>query len=331
MWRYFLIISIFQLLHAQEIALIGKNAIQSDTWANLGANLAIDGNVLTYSVAASQGNPNALGWWEVDLGGNYQVGRVVITASDDNTNSRYLHNFDIWLLKEDRSEKLCFKYTSVEHVPAGETKSFNCEPGTFPTRYIRISRTSDSYRQDALALAEVRAYTGSLSIVEERPVEVEIGGYEIPLAGLQTAQSTTWGQHVSSLAIDNDKSTFSISCILCDGSLNAGVGWWHIDLERERNVAGVKITTSPDLYNAQYLKDFVVALTHENTTDMSFASLCHDYSSPEEMEVLKTLSLKCSQPTMGRYLIVRRKEISQFRPDAIAIADIKIFELPNSK
>ena len=60
-------------------------ATQSETWANLGANLAIDGSDLTYSVAASQGNPNALGWWEVNLGDNYQVGRVVITASDDNT------------------------------------------------------------------------------------------------------------------------------------------------------------------------------------------------------------------------------------------------------
>ena len=64
-----------------EISLVGKKATQSETWSDRVANLAIDGNLTSFSVAASPTNSSALGWWEVDLEGNYQVGQVILTAS----------------------------------------------------------------------------------------------------------------------------------------------------------------------------------------------------------------------------------------------------------
>ena len=61
--------------------MVGKKASQSETWWDRVADLAIDGNFTSFSVAASPLNPSALGWWEVDFGGNYKIQEVRITAS----------------------------------------------------------------------------------------------------------------------------------------------------------------------------------------------------------------------------------------------------------
>ncbi len=58
---------------------LGKSAHQSDTVNGHEASLAVDGNADTCSITEDEG----LTFWDVELGGQYQVAEVVIDNSGD--------------------------------------------------------------------------------------------------------------------------------------------------------------------------------------------------------------------------------------------------------
>lgn len=233
----------------------------------------------------------------------------------------------IQLLSETRSSSTCYDYASAESIPPNQTRAYPCIDGTFPARYLRISRLGGPFRQDALSLAEVQVFVYSGQSVPSRMYASDVGGYEVYLNGLKTQQSNTWGDHFSSLAIDNNPSTFTISCVTCNNSLEKGVGWWQIDLGTERPIVAVALTSSLDQYNSNYLQDLIISLTSWNTTDLSVARICYLFSNNSLVPAGTTLTFKCTiQPTWGRFLMVRRMENASFRPDALAIAEFKVYE-----
>ena len=67
-----------------QIDVSGLVATQSDTQSQFGPQLAIDGNIFTYSVAC---NPCSIGlypgvaWWAVEFGTEFDVTAVEITSS----------------------------------------------------------------------------------------------------------------------------------------------------------------------------------------------------------------------------------------------------------
>ena len=79
--------------------------------------------------------------------------------------------------------------------------------------------------------------------------------------------------------------------------------------------------------DSNYLQDIIISLTSWNTTDLTVARICYFFSNNSMVPAGTTLIFKCTiQPTWGRFLMVRRMENAAFRPDALAIAEIKVYE-----
>lgn len=79
--------------------------------------------------------------------------------------------------------------------------------------------------------------------------------------------------------------------------------------------------------DSNYLQDLIISLTSWNTTDLSVARICYLFSNNSLVPAGTTLTFKCTiQPTWGRFLMVRRMENASFRPDALAIAEFKVYE-----
>ncbi|ESO10847.1 hypothetical protein HELRODRAFT_167350 [Helobdella robusta] len=141
-----------------------SRVIQSGTWQNLGAELAVDGNSSTWSTTDTSIDPTwagQLAWWQMDLGAVRNVTEVTITSSTDYTNSRYLKDFSIDLLMNSRMNSIwtsgatqCYYFRG--DVEMGATVTYKCYNPT-PGRYLLIRRVdTNAYRPDALSLAEVQ-------------------------------------------------------------------------------------------------------------------------------------------------------------------------------
>ena len=77
------VLSDFELAHS-------KQAIQSGTYLGFGASRAVDGNETTYSLAAVDGGSSEIGWWQVDLGGAFQVSGVTIVNANVDYGNVYI-------------------------------------------------------------------------------------------------------------------------------------------------------------------------------------------------------------------------------------------------
>ncbi|ESO10848.1 hypothetical protein HELRODRAFT_167351 [Helobdella robusta] len=238
------------------IPLTNANATQSETWQTHNASLAIDNDVTTWSVAASQATPGAIGWWKVDLGQTYDVSDVAITSSLDFYNSMYLQAFAINVTTEAGLDTLCYLYNSTISIPVGSTFLLTCSQGPVTGRYVEVWRLPGStFRQDGLAIAEINIYasnirSGGVSNYEaEKLVYGADLSYEVSLANHPAYQSRTWGLEGPEKAIDNNVTTFSVACITCNETLTSEPGWWMVDLLNETAVAGVVILASSDPYS----------------------------------------------------------------------------------
>lgn len=65
----------------QFIDLDPNLALQSKTFSNFGANLALDRNNETCSIAGVGSDSKEFGWWAVDFGAIFNVSRVTILNS----------------------------------------------------------------------------------------------------------------------------------------------------------------------------------------------------------------------------------------------------------
>ncbi|ESO10849.1 hypothetical protein HELRODRAFT_167352 [Helobdella robusta] len=307
-----------------EVWLANHPVFQSGTWGDERPEKAIDNDVFTYSVACVACNEATVvepGWWMVDLLAETPVAGVVLVASHDDSNARYLNDFDILLTSTDSpnfsEERLCASYESNSNTLAGSTLALPCTNQTTLGRYLVVRRKpTASFRPDAIAIAEIRVFAKS-SRTET---------FEVDLAGHPVVQSKTWRREKPEKAIDNDIQTFSVACTTCDETLSSEPGWWLVDLLEETPVAGVVLVASSNDYDARYLNDFDIFLTSTISSDPSKGRLCASYESNSNTTAGSTLTLPCTnQTTLGRYLVVRRKPTASFRPDAIAIAEIRVF------
>ncbi|XP_062900796.1 fucolectin-like [Mobula hypostoma] len=125
---------------APENVLYGVRATQSTTYSKYGsADNAIDGNHdnefshSSCSSTNSQCNP----WWRVDLQRHYRIYVVSITNLNrrpDRLNGAEIRIGDS-LEKNGNNNTLCAK---VNHIPAGQTAYFYCEPAGVHGRYLNI-------------------------------------------------------------------------------------------------------------------------------------------------------------------------------------------------
>ena len=60
-----------------------KSATQYPTFESYTASLAVDWNLDTFSWAADGGGSTRIAWWQVDLGGIYQVNSLLLYNTGD--------------------------------------------------------------------------------------------------------------------------------------------------------------------------------------------------------------------------------------------------------
>nr|ACF05191.1 bryohealin precursor [Bryopsis plumosa] len=140
-----------QTIATEQLVSQGKPAKQASLDFGGEASRGVDGddnpmwsgNSCTHT--EKQQNP----WWQVDLGGTYQISKVVITNREDCCWDR-LHNFEIRIGSENNSN-LNAACISGQSLGKGETKSFSCP---MVGRHVNIKIFDVEY----LTLCEVKVY-----------------------------------------------------------------------------------------------------------------------------------------------------------------------------
>lgn len=119
-------------------------AQQSSTGFDFGAELALDGDLASFTHTASDDNASA--WW-VDLGATYEIRQVVVHNRDNCCRSR-LRDITVSLLGPDGStvvwtSGLLNSENALKDPPAITVDLLDLADGPIPARTVRVSRTPD--------------------------------------------------------------------------------------------------------------------------------------------------------------------------------------------
>nr|WPD49277.1 hypothetical protein [Hirudo nipponia] len=284
-----------------EIPLSKKHVRQGEvTRKGHDATLAIDGDLSTFSLAEGKET-----WWMIDLLKTYQISQVIITASHDAENAKYLQSFSIWLEDEKSNRDLCYEYTSTESLVPSETRSFPCKAHNFQTRFVKIN-TDGTNEQNKLVLAEV-------TIIWGLPMsQIFCSGDEITL--IDETHNENANKQKKNLAIDKNVATFS----LAESSDINSFAWLQVDLGELYDVGEV-ILTADDKYYNQSLQNFAIRLHGEHNSVQN----CKDYKSGKNLAPRETRPFRCEGASF-QTRFVRIERIGGFKQNLLAIAEVKV-------
>ena len=153
----------YNVLSMGEVEIYGNNVAQGRTvanssdWPGFAAANAADGNPFTYSHTFNTPIPC---WWEVDLGGNFDISTILMLNRYDCCLPR-LRDITVEIL----DETLTPVYTSPLLNPANALNGppsvgVDLSGGVVRGRYVRVTRTPDGGGDDniVLALGEVQVF-----------------------------------------------------------------------------------------------------------------------------------------------------------------------------
>lgn len=150
---------------------LGKKAMQSSTLSGADASRAVDGNTDgnfvsgSVTLTAESNNP----WWQVDLGGNYNIDHIKVYNRTDNYSDR-LNNYDISILNN--SNQVVWSSNNNSYPDSVSVVDTDGQVG----RYVKINLNNRNF----LSLAEVEVF-GAESTVVETPtysIQYDGNGYE---------------------------------------------------------------------------------------------------------------------------------------------------------
>jgi len=189
-----------------NVALTGT-ATQSSTRSGYLASYAIDDNTTNYSHTNNDGSE----WWELDLGGSYDLSYLVVY-----NRAGYLDRLigaEILVLDASRNPVGYYMFTTADasYTIDNYGASFN------NARYIRINQNVNY-----LTLGEVQAWTVSTAVYE-------VGNFINVAPNGAATKSSGYPMYPSSYAIDNSTATFS-------HTNNGGNEWWQLYLESSYDI-----------------------------------------------------------------------------------------------
>ncbi|MCH6255214.1 discoidin domain-containing protein [Puniceicoccaceae bacterium K14] len=209
-------ITISQSAGSGNLAL-NKSATQSSTAHSGSASRAVDGNTNgaysgnSVTHTASEVDP----WWEVDLGGTFNIGDINIFNRTDNCCEARLTNFTVSVLDNSRAS------TYIQSFSSYPDPSITVNAGGAEGRYVRIQLDDTN----SLSLAEVEVFSGAITITnlaENQPV-------------------TTSGEQVgnfASNAVDDDTNT--------RWSVSGFPQWLEVDLGSIKSISRTELVCFSD-------------------------------------------------------------------------------------
>jgi hypothetical protein len=183
---------------------LGKMAVQSTTWEDLSAELAVDGNSnpnvdhshcsITY---AYDKNP----WWAVDLAAKYSVKGVKLVLRSDHGDR--MDNFKIGLTNDNPattaplagSYQLCYQHPG--NVADNAVIDVTCNNGLDPARYLFVATN-----QEYLTICELYAYGSVVDTTQCRTTVMGLeytGTISVTSSGKTCQQWTQQSPHTHSM------------------------------------------------------------------------------------------------------------------------------------
>lgn len=227
-----------------NVAVRGE-AVQSSTLSYGGAFRANDGKRHTYYTEGSCSHTavnDTDPWWRLDLGQTYRISAVKITNRGDCCPER-LNGAQIRignsLANNGNNNTWC---TTINHIPRGNTLSFNCNSGFLEGRFVNVVIPGHN---KTLTLCEVEVY-GSPKVTVKLLDQVS---YWKP-----TSQISTWGHYVHHIWFHSDASKAVQTCEThyfnnhcCSQTYVEHKPWWMVDLGSEHAVTAVVIHNRGDV------------------------------------------------------------------------------------
>lgn len=161
-------ININRISEANKINLNDASTKQVGTWNNHYPNLAIDGNVNTYSVACDRCDANnptdAIGWWKIDFNQEVEIAGVELISSNNQPDSDYLQEIVVSIAPQHDFNQgnvvKCGEHDSRNvSLPSNHKIAIVC-PQKIRGRSVKIERKPGALiRPDAISIAEVNIYS----------------------------------------------------------------------------------------------------------------------------------------------------------------------------
>jgi hypothetical protein len=291
----------------------GKSATQSSTGWGGSADKAVDGNTdgvyANGSVTHTQYNANA--WWQVDLGGLYQIDVIEVWNRTDAAQSRLddFHVFvsDVPFASTDLTTTLNQQGIWMRHVevPGGPQPSVSLAVDTVG-RYVRIQLADTDY----LSLAEVKVFGYAVSL-----------GSNVAEGKSATQSSTGWGGSADK-AVDGNTDGIYTNGSVTHTQYNANA-WWQVDLGGPYRIDAIEVWNRTDAAPDR-LDDFYVFVS-----DTPFASTALSETIGQE-GVWSRHVVGAPIPdvlvwanAVGRYVRIQLTDTNY-----LALAEVKVFGVP---
>ena len=233
-------------------------ATQISTVAGGVASRAIDGNTDGdyTSRSTTYTNPNSFNsWWQVDLGANRSVERVIL-HNRTNAHSDRLSNFTISVL-DDSGTVLASQPYHTGEGSVGDSLTWDLLAPVV-ARTIRVSLNGQNLTGNgALHLAEVQVMGSASGAGSMTPLGYLTNWTQE--SGVSASQSATSAGGVASRAIDDDINGVYTNGSVTYTNVNQGETWWQVDLGVERPVNRIAIFNRTDKHMTR-LSNFRVVL-----------------------------------------------------------------------
>lgn len=220
----------------------GRVATQSSTGFASPPSLAVDGDIegdwTQGSVTHTNSEPGA--WWQVDLGSDYAIDRIVLYNRTDCCSER-LTNFVVEVSQNGSD------YFPVA-IHAGEAGRVTAFAGTGTARYVRVRLNGTGY----LSLAEVQVF-GAPNLAFGR--------------GQWTSQSSYYANPLEPYpykAVDGHRNGNFLSSSVTHTD-NDDQAWWHLDLGSSQSVGTVVLYNRTDCCSDR-LSDFDLLLSEDGVS-----------------------------------------------------------------
>lgn len=212
-------------------------ATQSSTGSGGSAPRAIDGNYdgnFSFRSVTHTGN-QANSWWQVDLGGDFEVQQVVLFNRTGGEAPKRLSNFRVSVLDSAGNEVFGRDYFTLEGSVQGHLVVGLEAPVL--GRTVRVSLLGYNLLGDGvLSLAEVEVMSSASGQPNATPLGYLTNWTQEP--GVTAAQSSTLHGAAASRAIDGNRDG-----IFSNGSVTHTAdtegSWWEVDLGADRSVMRV--------------------------------------------------------------------------------------------